>query len=45
MLRCSEWWGWLRLCFVFITIGGSLDSNARTFCGMMDDRQGRGRTH
>ena len=31
--------------FVLITIGGSLDSNARMFCGMIDDRRGRGRTH
>ena len=32
MLRCSEWCGLLRLSFVFITVGGSLDLNARTFC-------------
>ena len=32
MLRCSEWCGLLRLSFVFITVGGSLDLNAQTFC-------------
>ena len=31
MLRCSEWCGLLRLSFVFITVGGSLDLNAQTF--------------
>ena len=45
MLRCSEWCGLLRLSFVFITIGGSLDSNARTFCRIIEDRRGRGRIH
>ena len=32
MLRCSHGCGLLRLSFVFITVGGSLDLNARTFC-------------
>ena len=36
MLRCSEWCGLLRLSFVFITVGGSLDLNARTFCRIID---------
>ena len=45
MLRCSQWCGLLRLSFVFITIGGSLDLNARTFCRMIDDRWGQKRTY
>ena len=45
MLRCLEWIGLLRLSSLFITIGGSLDSNARTFCRVIDDCRGRGWTH